>query len=500
MWCFSAAGGSWCFMTTLPQTTTGLHLPRPVGPGAGGAQIGAMAHHQGAATGLSQNQMTGGDVWRVLRSNALFLTIALVVSFALGFILNWYLKAYYARFTATGYVQVSPNAKRADTIFSGNDANLTDDPASLAVEQPHAGPAHAQRIAHHRVLQDPNSEIRKTEWFGEFTKPDGSVDIAAAKEDLAKKFDAIPIVDTKLIQTMFTFRNPKDCKTIVDELVSRHIDLQKKISSDSFINRKNAMDQLRAKHETTMRQLRQDTSRAQGELQMDNTGRSDAINQKETELFQLITARIKVEGDAAEAKSAFDSANAEVQNGGTPGVVDQIVSQNPLVSYFTQMVDQLDVEIQSVSQGPNSDQVQQLIKRRNAAQEKLDSKRAEEPRQSDGFISRLAQLQGGRDLARAGRADQEHRKAASGYFRSRLPAFQLYPEKGRGDRAGGNQPPRARPARQTQHRHLGLGHEHRLVEHASRDSRHAELPAVKGDRAVDDGFGLGALPGHRVPA
>src|SRR6476646_7715803 len=87
-------------MTTLPQTTTPMRLPRPVGPAPlviGGAN---------AQTSGAQFQLSGGDVWRVLRANMWLILAALLVSAVGGYFLNMLLAKYFSRYTAAGYIQI----------------------------------------------------------------------------------------------------------------------------------------------------------------------------------------------------------------------------------------------------------------------------------------------------------------------------------------------------------------------------------------------------------
>src|SRR6266496_3601683 len=88
-------------MTTLP-TTTPMRLPRPVGAGA----LAVPAPLASAAQ--SSTQLTGADVWRVIRSNILLILLSMIVCGGLGYGLFWYLQKYHSSYTATGYVQINP--------------------------------------------------------------------------------------------------------------------------------------------------------------------------------------------------------------------------------------------------------------------------------------------------------------------------------------------------------------------------------------------------------
>ena len=87
-------------MTTLP-TTTPMRLPRPV-PQTPLALGGPPAAPQ--ASGI---QMSGADVWRVIRSNLWLILAMLIISAIGGFGLCKFLDAKYKNYTAYGYCQVS---------------------------------------------------------------------------------------------------------------------------------------------------------------------------------------------------------------------------------------------------------------------------------------------------------------------------------------------------------------------------------------------------------
>src|SRR4051794_29986134 len=116
-------------MTTLPQTTS-IQLPRPVGPG--GAITPAMPTNLGAQGHTPQSQMTGADIWRVIRSNMWLIIASVAVAGVAGYFLNTYLRSFHARYTATGYVQIM-SGRVMDPI--GQNRNQDVDANPLIVEQ-----------------------------------------------------------------------------------------------------------------------------------------------------------------------------------------------------------------------------------------------------------------------------------------------------------------------------------------------------------------------------
>src|SRR5438034_765525 len=138
-------------MTTLP-TTTPMRLPRPVAqtPLALGGPVGAQQ--------ASSFQMTGADVWRVIRSNIWLIIGLLVLSGAGGFGVYKYLDRYYSSYTAYGICQINPPERFHVRM---EDQPQTTDVTALALDQRTQAQLLKQEALFIQVLQDPNAELRK---------------------------------------------------------------------------------------------------------------------------------------------------------------------------------------------------------------------------------------------------------------------------------------------------------------------------------------------------
>src|SRR5438034_413298 len=143
-------------MTTLPQTTTPMRLPRPVGP-APLVIGGANAQAAGA-----QFQMSGGDVWRVLRANVWLILAALLVSALGGYFLNMGLAKYFSRYTAAGYIQIQ---QASQFVLDRQSQTPNIDIAGISLDQRTQTALLKNESLFVRVLQNPNGDIRKTNWF-----------------------------------------------------------------------------------------------------------------------------------------------------------------------------------------------------------------------------------------------------------------------------------------------------------------------------------------------
>src|SRR5580658_2331396 len=142
-------------MTTLPQTTP-IRLPRP----AGGSPL-AVPNAGPAAVGGGGFQMTGADVWRVIRANLWLVMLLVVIGGVAGFFFNGYLEKNYAIFTATGYIRILP-LQQIDPLHP---VAAGTEPQSLLVEQKtEAQLIHSDGLIND-VLSDSTSPIRQTSWW-----------------------------------------------------------------------------------------------------------------------------------------------------------------------------------------------------------------------------------------------------------------------------------------------------------------------------------------------
>lgn len=370
-------------MTTLPQSTS-IQLPRPVGP----APL-AHAPAQGAMHHASQSgQMTGSDVIRVIRTNIWLIIGSVVLAVLVGFGLNTYLAKYHSRYTAMGYIQVQ-RGKTAQ-LLSRDDAPL-DDTQALTVEQRTQAQILTTEALFTKVLQDPNADTRKTEWFKQFSFPDGRVDIAAAKESLSRQFSAAPIADSKLIMVTMSGQVPEDCRTIMLDIVNKHLEDQHKLSSTSLVERVSALKALSSRWENQMKDLRLKSSKEASTLQLDGFGGARGSNQKEQELQILVSKKLDGEAKLIATRQQAEQANAEVQQGITPGYVDAMVNQTPMIARLRATVDDLDIQIRSMqNQGGSSKSIQPYIAQKEATEHKLDELTAEETaKQTSSYLSAL---------------------------------------------------------------------------------------------------------------
>src|SRR3954468_20416728 len=222
-------------MTTLP-TTTPMRLPRPVAQTP--LALGGPSH----AAPASSFQMSGGDVWRVIRSNLWLILGLLLVSAVGGFALNWYLARNYSSYTASGFCQVYP-PKRGHSLIKEYE-QVSTDVTSLGLEQRTQAQLLRQEALFIQVLQNPNADLRKTKWWNSFKG-----NVYKAKEDLLDNFRVDVIPESKLISIRMSYGDPKDCKTIVEDIVDRHLENQKVIAQNQQLERSVQLNNLKTKYQ-----------------------------------------------------------------------------------------------------------------------------------------------------------------------------------------------------------------------------------------------------------
>ncbi|HYO10090.1 MAG TPA: polysaccharide biosynthesis tyrosine autokinase [Tepidisphaeraceae bacterium] len=366
-------------MTTLP-TTTPMRLPRPVG------QAPLALPTPGGGQQQPSFQMTGGDVWRVIRSNLWVILISLVVSAGLGVGLNKYLSRYHSSYTAVGFCQVTPPFN-----FSLLDRNtpVTMDIQSLAVDQKTQANLLQNEALFVQVLQNDNSEVRKTTWFQSF-----DLDPIRAKDNLKRRFDVDVIPESKLISVRMSYSNPRDCKVIVEEIVNTHLENQKKINQNKQLERSVMLNNLKQRYQFRRDELGRDLREKAVQLSVDGMGTPGRLSAKEVELQDLLKNQFEIQRNRDDAGTAYKSAVDQLNDGqDLPGAQEEIARDNEVQSLRAQ-VNNLDYQLGAISDlGPQHRQRLNLQRMRDDIQRKLeDAQAAVRARANAGMVEKLRQM------------------------------------------------------------------------------------------------------------
>jgi capsular exopolysaccharide synthesis family protein len=269
------------------------------------------------AAAAPQAQQGSGDVWRVIRSHIwLILIVAGVLAPLAGVGANWYLGKYHPRFTAAGFVQVQPQVQPT-AVAKGDMAQA--DPATTALEIRTQAQLLKTEALISKVLSNANSEVRRTHWFSQF-----GGDTRRAKAEFEDGLSVTPIQDTKLVRIEFTYAKPDDCKTIVQELVTTHLDEQRRLAQDALLDRTSTLNNVKIKADSRLKDLRQEMRAKQIQLNVDGGG-IGRIGVKEMELSKLVGEQVEAQLLAGKAEAAYQATASAIQQGQDPPGIDKMM-------------------------------------------------------------------------------------------------------------------------------------------------------------------------------
>jgi capsular exopolysaccharide synthesis family protein len=349
-------------MTTLPQTTT-IRLPRPAGQNslAIGPQPPTIAYGQTTASHL-----TGNDVWRVIRSNLWLIVTLVVVGGVAGYFLNRYLAKYHSRYTATGYIQISSVIYNNDLL--GRGAQPMVDNGNLAVDQKTQAQLLRQEALISRVVQNPESDLRQTEWFKQFNG-----DVRRMKEDLTENYAVSALPESRLLAISMSYSRPRDCKTIIETIVNQHLEDQRKISQDRNLDRSVQLNNLKQKYQFRLRDLQTELREKVVHLSIDGMGTAGRLGTKDLELEDLLRRKFDLVRDAESAKSALDNTMQQIRQGIDPPQVKMQMERDNDVVMLTQQLMSYDLELGRLGDlGPDHKIVKSIKKSQSDVQRKLD--------------------------------------------------------------------------------------------------------------------------------
>lgn len=330
-------------MTTLPQTTN-VRLPRPMAGGMQLAQPGGGMTVGGIAAGTQQG---ASDAWRVIRSHIwLILIVTCVLAPAAGYGVNFYLAKNFPRYTSSGLIMVQPQQMRGSII---KNEFAPSDPATTALQiRTQAAILRSESLLT-KVLQNPNSEIRKTQWFAQFNN-----NIPKAKADFEDCLSVTPMQDTSLVKVEFTYSRPEDCRTIVFDLISTHLENQRKSQTDTLLDRTSVLNNMRIKVEAALKDKRDNMRTKQVQLNIDGgaVGAAGAgLGVKDMELSKLVSERIEAQLDFNKAQGVYQATQQAIAQGQEPPGVDIMVQRsNPFLMNDKYQLRQAEIQLKMMGE------------------------------------------------------------------------------------------------------------------------------------------------------
>jgi len=328
--------------------------------------------------------MTPADIWRVLRANAWLIAGLLIFAIVAGYVINLFLLKKHARYTATAFVEVQPRTSMK--LLNKGSADEYQDYTGLQIVQRTQANIMTGEGLISTVLGDPNSPIRNTDWAKQYVtkqlQADGTerdvFNSAGAKEDLLDRFSASPITDSALIKVEMSSPNPKDARDIVETVVNRHLEMQQQLRSNQVLDRTTALNNLKIKFETKIRELQDRSNNRMMQLNIGAVGTPGRYTATDVELQSLLNKQIELQAAASALQVQYESIATMIQQGIDPPTVEEMVEQNATVSGYRNTIVAIDIEIRAAtSQGKDSRMIREMEIKRNAYQEELDKVRGE---------------------------------------------------------------------------------------------------------------------------
>lgn len=393
-------------MTTLPQTTS-VRLPRPTGNGsAGPGSAGVpMVHGGGGGTahGAGAAAMSAADVWRVVRANALLISLLLVVSAAVGWAVNWYLLTHNPKYTAVGYLEVQPLIQTDPTVLNPTGV----DTSTVTLEQKTQVAALTSEGLLNKVLINEASELRTTGWYQRVSK--SGVDI---REEFQDAFRAVALPDTRYVRVEFTSNNPKDSQTIVREMCDQRVQDERQNVLERGRDQSKQIAGLKDYYTSQLTELGSRMDAVRSSIDSSGGEFNGRISVKEMELSRFNEALAKAEAELQSIATQNNAVQENLKKGIDPPMIQQMADASPLLNQQRMETHQFKQQYLSMVDaiGENNYRTTNAKGAYERAQADLDNQEAEAKSNArTGYLSNLQSLVGEatkvRDAAKA-QADQ----------------------------------------------------------------------------------------------
>ena len=414
-----------------------------------------------------------------------------------GYLVNKYLANNYSRYTAMGLmtVHVAPEVPvpGRPEVIAGSEA--------ITLQQNTQAKTLKHESLFMAVIADDESKIRQTGWWRQFQ---GERDpLAAAKKDMEDHFEAEPVPNSRLLRVSMTYSDPEDARTIVEEMVNKHIELVKK---DQFDIESKKVELLTHQLNSVKLELNEDVIKQERQKEMElgteQVGTSTTWNGALYQLDRLMQEESKIQAELAGLNSRYQTLTRDLEDGRTPAEVESQINNSMRYLNARQRLDDIDVELDGLIErrGDHDDLVISWKRRRQLYQQKLDETREELKSTYAETIKSMYKNEIDATSAR-------HRPPPPGDRHRQHPALEAEPGDDRVPHAAGARARAADPAEQAERGDLEpepvlaagpLGHGRVGVAPAEAGPPQLpQAPVQHGDRAV---LRAGPEPGHRVPA
>jgi polysaccharide biosynthesis transport protein len=352
-------------MTTLPQSTparlprhtTGTSLAIPgMGSGGPGGHVPPPITH-----------MSGADVWRVIRSNTWLILLMVVVSAILGFLVNFWLKKNYSKYTASGILeQVVPTADDTPN-------HVATDSTSLLLDLKTHAALLKESSLFTRVLENPDSPIRNTNWFKKYSNDASTQD---AKTDLHDNLEVAIAPESRLLLVSMTSSDAAGSKVIVDTIADEYIKEQQEKNRDREYGRNRDLENRKVVEENKLKVISGDIAELESELNSNGvTGTQNRINAKDMELTKLVDNLILLRLSAASMQEEYKRVQDQINADQDPPEVTSLIYSDPLVSSYRTLVNNMEMAVtESLDHYlPDHPSVVALQNRKTSMEQKMNS-------------------------------------------------------------------------------------------------------------------------------
>jgi polysaccharide biosynthesis transport protein len=324
-------------MTTLPQAAP-LRLPRPAPATPLTIPTGPVTPMAGmVAQAQSGAQMSTADVWRVIRSNLWLIILFVVVSAFVGYGINYWLQKNHSRFTAVGTLQVV--APESNELLGQSSV----DTSSLALDlKTHAQLFKDPSLATQVLENEDNDEIRSSTWFKKYT----TANLQDAKADLNENLEVAVMPDSRLLKISMTCNDPVSARIIVDTFCEQYMKNQKENNENREYDRHKDLEARQVREEMALKGVNGEIADLESQLNEGGvTGTLNKVSTKDMQLSELVEKSIQLQLDMAADQDTYNLVYNQIASDQDPPKVAEKIAEDPEVSAYRQLVDNLELNI-----------------------------------------------------------------------------------------------------------------------------------------------------------
>ena len=368
-------------MTTLPQTTP-IRLPRAGGNSQLAMPVSSTPSVVAQGPGM---QMSGGDVWRVIRANLWLIIVFVVLSGVGGFFANRYLEQHDSAWTSYGKVRMLP----MQSIDPIHPSPMFGDSTTLELEKATEMNRFKSEVLVEDMLKDSDNPIRQTFWW----KVTCGANPDKAHELLAQNLSVDPQVGSQLMKISFTAPDRADTPVIVTAVVERAIlDQQNFILSKYDSDRKRIAD-YKIRYDRELRTAQEDVKVKSKQLVDEGGDGRGGYTTKDTEVNRRVAEQIELESQKLNFDNAYTAFIDKKKNGEVPARVLAMVEQDPEVLRTKDNLDGIQFELSADDQdGSNSPRYKNLLKTQELQQKTVGRFACHQDRNRPGRLRKRSNL------------------------------------------------------------------------------------------------------------